>query len=123
MPRDARPQGLSRRHRFNRRGSFGPVLQGGRKLRGRYAVVHLSRNAQAASRLGVALTRRFVPSAVERNRVKRLVREAFRRHGIKSAAFDCVVMLRGRLEPAQHQAALEEIRALLDQALAAPASK
>ena len=115
--RDARPEGFSRRHRFNRRGSFGPALQAGRKLRGRFAVLHLSPQSTAFSRLGIALTRRFVPSAVERNRVKRLVREAFRHHGLKVKGLDCVVMLRARLEPAQRDAAIEEIRGLFDQAL------
>ena len=117
MPRDARPQGLSRRHRFNQRGSFGPALQAGRKLRGRLAVLHLKSNATPGSRLGVALTRRYVPSAVERNHLKRLVREAFRRHELKGRGLDCVVTLRGKLDAAQCGAAVEEIRGLFDQAV------
>lgn len=117
MPREARPQGLSRRHRFTTRGSFGPVLQGSRKVRGRFAVLHLSTSAGSHSRLGVALTRRLVPSAVQRNQVKRLVREAFRRHGVKAAGLDCVITLRSKLDPSQCRAAIEEIRGLLDQAL------
>ena len=117
MPRDARPEGFSRRHRFTCRGSFGPLLSGGRKLRGRYAVLHVASRAADGSRLGIALTRRFVPSAVERNRMKRALREAFRRHGLKAAAVDCVVTLRGRFEPAERPAVVEEIRGLFDQAL------
>jgi ribonuclease P protein component len=108
---------LSRRHRFTTRGSFGPALQGGRKVRGRFAVLHLAPRAGSPSRLGVALTRRLVPSAVQRNQVKRLVREAFRRHGLKAAGFDCVITLRSRLAPAERAAAIEEISGLLDQAL------
>jgi ribonuclease P protein component len=117
MPRDARPEGLSRRHRFTRRGAFGPVLQERRKLRGRFAVLHLSPKVVAGSRLGLALPRRYIPSSVERNRLKRLVREAFRRHALKAASLDCVITLRGRLEAAQRAAAVEEIRGLFDQAL------
>ena len=37
MPRGARKEGYSRRHRFTARGSFGPILKGSRKLRGRFA--------------------------------------------------------------------------------------
>ena len=120
MPREARPEGLSRRHRFTTRGAFGPILKGGRKVRGHFAVLHLAADPGRPSRLGVALTRRHVPSAVQRNQVKRLVREAFRRHGIKSAGLDCVITLRSRLERGQRDALIEEIRGLLDQALGPP---
>ena len=48
------------------------------------------------SRLGIGLTRRLVATSVDRNRLKRVIREAFRRHPAKSAGFDCVVMLRER---------------------------
>jgi ribonuclease P protein component len=59
---------------------------------------------------------------VQRNQLKRLVREAFRRHGLKAAGFDCVITLRSRLAPAERAAAIEEIRGLLDQALQRRAS-
>jgi ribonuclease P protein component len=120
MPRDARPEGFSRRHRFNHRGAFGPVLQAGRKLRGRYAVLHVAARPAAGSRLGIALTRRHVPSAVERNSLKRALREAFRRHGLKAASLDCVVMLRARLDPRERPAVVDEVRGLFDQALRHP---
>ena len=51
-----------------------------------------------ASRFGVALTRRLVPSSVARNRLKRIAREAFRRHELRSAGLDCVLTLRTRID-------------------------
>ena len=116
MSRDARPEGLSRRHRFGTRGAFGPVLRGSRKVRGRLAVLHVAPGQQDISRLGVALTRRLVPSALERNRVKRLAREIFRRHPLKSSGLDCVVSLRERFDAAGAEALREELRGLFDQA-------
>ncbi len=113
MPRSARPEGYSRRHRFAARGSFGAVLRGSRKLRGRLAVIHIAPGRSGQSRLGIALTRRLVPLAVDRNLVKRLVRDAFRRHGAKRAGFDCVVALRERFDPSQAASMVEEIEALL----------
>ena len=98
MPRSARKQGYSRRHRFTARGSFGAVLGGSRKLRSRAAVLHVLPATGRPSRLGIALTRRLVPSSVERNRVKRIVREIFRMHPVKQAGLDCVVALRARLD-------------------------
>ena len=114
MPGGARPQGLSRRHRFVARGSFGPVLGAARKVRGALAVVHAVPGADR-SRLGVALTRRLVPSSVERNRVKRVVREVFRRHAVKHAGVDCVVALRAAFVRSQAPALARELGALFDQ--------
>jgi ribonuclease P protein component len=115
MPRSARIEGYSRRHRFSARGSFGAVLRGSRKLRGRLAVIHVAPGREGESRLGLALTRRLVPLSVDRNRLKRLVRETFRRHIVKCAGFDCVVTLRGRFDSSQAAPMVEEISSLLDQ--------
>ena len=115
MPRSARLEGYSRRHRFTARGSFGAVLRGSRKLRGRLAVIHVAPGRSALSRLGIALTRRLVPRSVDRNLVKRLVRDAFRRHMVKHAGFDCVVALRERFDASQAAPMVDEIRTLLDQ--------
>lgn len=115
MPRHARKEGFSRRHRFVQRGSFGPVLRSSRKIRGRLAVLHAVTGAGSASRLGIALTRRLVPSALERNRVKRIVRETFRRHEAKDAGLDCVVTLRSRFDPSTAEELRAEVAALFDQ--------
>ena len=115
MPRSARIEGYSRRHRFSARGSFGAILRGPRKLRGHLAVIHVASGRAGESRMGLALTRRLVPHAVDRNRLKRLVRETFRRHLVKSRGFDCVVSLRGRFDSTQAAPMMDEIRSLLDQ--------
>ena len=120
MPRSARSDGYSRQHRFTSRGAFGPVLRASRKLRGDLAILHLAPGRDALSRLGIALTRRLVASAVDRNRVKRAVRETFRRHPAKRLGFDCVVMLRGKYQAGQHQAIADDVKALLDQLAARP---
>ncbi|MGZ5035504.1 MAG: ribonuclease P protein component [Usitatibacter sp.] len=115
MPRGPRTEGYPRRHRFTAQGSFGPLLRGSRKLRGRYATVHAAPGRPGVSRLGIALTRKLVPRSVDRNRVKRLVRETFRHHFLKRAGVDCVVMLRERFAPAHLGALRDEIRGHFDQ--------
>lgn len=115
MPRDARKEGYSRRHRFSVQGSFGIVLRGSRKVRGRFAILHVAPGRPGESRLGLALTRRLVPLSVDRNRVKRRVRDTFRRHGVKHAGLDCVVSLRERFDAALAEPMFAEIRSLFDQ--------
>jgi len=119
MPRKPRSQGYSRRHRFTTRGSFGPVLRASRKLRGELAVMHVAPGRPDVSRLGIALTRRLVASSVDRNRVKRIVREAFRRHPARALGLDCVVMLREPYREEHDGTIARDVANLLDQLQAA----
>jgi len=114
MPRSARTEGFSRRHRFTARGSFAPVLRSPRKIRGRLAVLHVMPSPTGRSRLGIGLTRRLVATSVDRNRLKRVIREAFRTHPARAAGFDCVVMLRERFAPGDDAAIRDEVRGFLD---------
>jgi ribonuclease P protein component len=95
------------------------VLRAPRKVRGSLAVVHAVAARGEVSRLGIALTRRLVPRSTDRNRVKRLVRETFRRHPLKKAALDCVVSLRERFDARSLPALRGEIGSLFDR-LAGP---
>ena len=115
MARSPRPEGFSRRHRFSARGSFGPVLRSPRKLRGTTLVINVMETRAEHARLGIALTRRLVPQAVDRNRLKRLVRDEFRLHRVKQRGLDCVVALRTPFDAALAPALRAELRQLLDQ--------
>lgn len=115
MPRSARKEGYSRRHRFAERGSFGPVLRSPRKARGPLVTVHAAPGSAPVSRLGIALTRRLVRSAVHRNQVKRLVREVYRHHDIKASGLDCVVSLRERFQPGTAASLAREVARLFDE--------
>ncbi len=48
------------------------------------------------ARLGLAISKKCAKGAVERNRLKRIVRETFRTHRDMLAPFDFVVMCRPR---------------------------
>jgi ribonuclease P protein component len=115
MPGSPRAEGFRRRHRFSERGSFGPALRSARKLRGDTVVVSIVPGRPGATRLGIALTRRLVPRATERNRFKRLVRETFRRHEVKARGVDCVVALRKPFEASMAVALRQELKDLFDQ--------
>lgn len=51
-------------------------------------------NGLSHARLGLAISKRFIKTAVGRNRVKRVLRESFRRHQSRLAGLDIVVMSR-----------------------------
>ena len=91
------------------------MLRASRKIRGELAVLHVASGREGISRFGIALTRRLVPSSVDRSRVKRALREVFRRHPAKRLGFDCVVMLRARYGQGQAGAIAADVGGMLDQ--------
>ncbi|MGH8657178.1 MAG: ribonuclease P protein component [Gammaproteobacteria bacterium] len=53
------------------------------------------RNQTPRARLGLAIGKKNVRRSVERNRIKRVVRESFRRQGKRLSGWDIVVVARG----------------------------
>jgi ribonuclease P protein component len=118
MSRGARKEGFSRRHRFSGRGSFSAALRSPRKVRGRVAILHIAAGKDGCSRFGLAISKRIAPSAVDRCRLKRLAREAFRRHAAKSAGMDLVLIPRGPMRRTDGAVWVREVEELLCRALA-----
>lgn len=114
MPPRERAHALPKTYRIGGEGAFGPVLRSGIKMRGEHLVVHAVPGTSEGSRIGIAVSRRNLPSAVRRNRVKRIVREAFRRHPLKVSGMDCVVVLRQRIEPSAMGLLRDEVTGLFD---------
>ena len=116
MPGSPRAEGFSKRHRFSTLGSFGPALRSARKLRGDTVVLNLVPGRPGVTRLGIAVTRRLIPLATQRNGFKRLVRETFRRHELKGRGVDCVVALRKPYNASLAAPLREELKRLFSQA-------
>ena len=106
------PFGLPRQRRLRRSVEFKRLYAQGRRLsQERFtAVVHA--NELGAARLGLSVAARILRRAVQRNRVRRLIRESFRHHQRSLPAVDIVVGLRapfGELDSSQMRRSLEKL--------------
>lgn len=88
-----RPFGLSAPYRLLRKDGFVHVIRAEAVLDG-YFKVYFVKNELTHARLGVVVGKKVLPFAVQRNYIKRAVREIFRRHSIKTCKLDLVVMVR-----------------------------
>lgn len=65
---------------------------GVRQRRGRFIFI-CSKNKLPFARLGLAIAKKTIPLAVDRNRLRRLIREGFRHYQEQLAGLDVVVMM------------------------------
>ncbi|MEI7035226.1 ribonuclease P protein component [Fulvimonas yonginensis] len=86
--------GLPRDARLRRAGDFAALRHASGRLGGRCFSVRYRPNGLGHARLGLAVSKRVSKRAVERNRIKRLVRESFRRVRAELPPIDLVVMAR-----------------------------
>jgi len=74
-----------RHHRILQAGHFKAVFAHRKRQHGRYFSIHLLPNDVDYHRLGLAVSRKVSKHAVERNRIKRQVRDAFRHFQLTSS--------------------------------------
>jgi len=74
-----------------------------------------------AARLGITVPKRCVAKAHERNRIKRLLREDFRRRRQCLPALDLVIQARGAIATADAPALRQDLERLFKRLLALPA--
>lgn len=86
--------GLPRGARLRRAADFAALRSAAGRLSSRYFQIRYGTGGGARARLGLAVSRRVSKRAVERNRIKRLVREAFRRAQVELPPLDLLVIAR-----------------------------
>jgi ribonuclease P protein component len=86
------------------------LREGERRNLGGYTFYFL-RRAAGVPRLGILISRKHAAAAVERNRIKRCIREAFRLEQENLAGLELLVRPPLAARPPRH--ALEELRGLL----------
>ena len=85
---------LPRKARLLRPGDFAALRTSSGRAGGRCFHMRYRDNELGHARLGLAISKRVSKRAVERNRIKRLVRESFRRVRHQLPAVDLMVMAR-----------------------------
>ena len=71
-------------------------------------------NSEKNARLGIITSKKAIPRAVNRNLLKRIIREAFRHHNIKRSKVDMVVMVK-RNYPDMANARFDNLKKLFNQ--------
>jgi len=82
------------------------------KVSCRYFLILAIKNNWMHSRLGLVIAKKNVAKAVQRNRVKRMVREFFRQHGDQIPGLDLVVLARKDVDTLQNNQLSERLATL-----------
>ncbi|MEJ1964313.1 MAG: ribonuclease P protein component [Gammaproteobacteria bacterium] len=101
-----------RNARLRRKPEFESVYARGRRMGNGFFAVTARLNTEGHPRLGLAVASKLAGGSVERNRIRRVVRESFRLNQLDLPAVDIVVSARPRSKGASNgelRAAIEEL--------------
>jgi ribonuclease P protein component len=102
-------QGFRVKHRLRKTDEFSSVFAFRRTIRGKNFDLLYRPNTAGTARLGMVVAKKNVRSAVNRNLVKRIVRESFRLMKERLPQYDFVVRALPRLDVRDRGALREEI--------------
>lgn len=100
------PYRLTRQQRMLKASDYQSVFEQACKSSDSYLIVLARNNGQDVARLGLAISKKRIKLAVERNRLKRLIRESFRHNQSALSGLDCVVLARTGVAHANNQTLL-----------------
>ncbi len=103
------PYPFTRQQRLLKSSEYQNVFDQPCKSTDRYLTVLAKPNEQEIARLGLAITKKRLKLAVDRNRVKRLARETFRHHQTRLAGLDCVVLAKSGLKQVNNHTLLQSL--------------
>lgn len=89
---------FNRESRLLTPGQFKAVFSNPTRFSSKHFTILVTPNLQANNRLGLAIAKKRVKLAVQRNRIKRLVRESFRLNKSELPHIDMVVMVKSGID-------------------------
>jgi len=93
-PKVATPTSFPKLARLRAAADFAALREAAGRFDGRYFLIRYTPGATLQPRVGLAVSKRVSKRAVERNRIKRVARESFRRAQHKIPPTDIVVIAR-----------------------------
>ena len=103
----------SRRFRLTGTGAFEGIFRSGRRREGEYVQLVSTAAARASGRVGFVIGRKALPLAVDRNRVRRMLRVALQQARPAIDRFDLIVRLKRGAPRAEFPRILREATELL----------
>ncbi len=109
-------QSFARRYRLTKTDEFSSVFGFRRAIRGKLLMLHYQPRPEGMTeaRLGLVVGKKLLKHAVDRNRLKRIVREQFRLRRPALPVMDLVVRLAVKPLPLDGKQIAEDIIALFD---------
>jgi len=104
-----------KRYRLTKTDEFSSVFGFRRAIRGQWLMLHYQPRSEGSARLGLVVGKKLLKRAVDRNRVKRIVREQFRSRREGLPMVDIVVRLAAKpVRPLDGKALAGDLLVLFD---------
>ncbi|MEY3182310.1 MAG: ribonuclease protein component [Pseudomonadota bacterium] len=98
VDKSQKPFGFSALQRLKKPQEFQLVRQSGKRFRSVHFLLNAVSTEQRQTRLGVSVSKKYVRLAVDRNKIKRLVREYFRIHQHQLPSTDISVAVLSKIK-------------------------
>ncbi len=103
-------QRFPRSARLTKATQYQQVFRQARRSSDRFFTILYRPSNQPRARLGLAVSKKRLKRATDRNRIKRLIRESFRHNQQQLAGLDLVVMVKPGLERVNNRTLLEALQ-------------
>ena len=101
---------LSKKFKLKKTEEYKRLFRGGKRVRTRNFIIYSAANSEKFSRIGISVSKKSVSRAVDRNRAKRLVREAFRLNRNLFKDRDTLIVITGSIHDTKLHDIVTEIQ-------------